>query len=390
VSFGEEWFLQGFLLPIEEGHLNLAEAVLDLAGGFSTVEEISQVLEFPKESSRAVQVFSLNHTLLTDEQGRFKFAGTEGRTEWCLPRVAESRPLRFEKGPKDISLDHVLDDVVEILGDGMATGEAGGAVSRWSHVLTFYDWHWGHLPYDKDASELFFPPLFEDQGCIRLQFLFPDSGEVFPVVLHYPTERELGWLGSGELREFFESREVVPGATILIESTASSGSEHLYQISYYPAPFTKLEMLDYEESGRPVFRRMNVRCEVDEERSLPRSRFSALETLMLLDEDKRRAVVPLLTAAFQRVGEKLLRGLGIVYRASLTDLFVATNIERPFPETILRAIFEQRAYPCFYLDDEGFYLYDPGRSEMAVGTVRLTRDEAILDTGSLDLLREMD
>jgi hypothetical protein len=386
VNFADEWFLRGFLLPIEQGHLNLAEAVLDLAGGFSTVDEMLQVLELPKESSLAVQTFSLNYHLLTDEQGRFEFAGTKDRTEWCLPRVEESRALRFEKGPKDISRDHVVDKVVEILGDGVEINEVGGGIEQWSHVLTFYDWYWGHLPYNRGASELFVKPLFEDQGRVRLQFRFRDSGEVFPGVLHYPKERESGWLGSGELRQFFEERELVPGATILIERTASSDTDHLYQISYYPASFTKLEMLDYEEGGQPVFRRINVRCEVDEEMSLPRSRFSALETLRLLEEDERRETLPLLFAAFQRVGEKLLKGLGIVYRASLSDLFVATNIERPFSETIIRAIFEQRAYSCFYLDEEGFYVYDPSRSKVEVNRVRLTRDDAILDTGSSKLL----
>ncbi len=140
-------------------------------------------------------------------------------------------------------------------------------------------------------------------------------------------------------------------------------------------------MLDYEEGGQPVFRRLNVRCEVDEEMSLPRSRFTALETLKLLDQDERHVTASLLAAAFQRVAEKILRGLGIVYRASFADLFVATNIERPLPGTILRAIFEQGVYPCFYLDEEGSYIYDPSQSETQVSKIRLTRQEAILAAG---------
>jgi len=385
VSFGEEWFLRGFLLPIQQGHLNLAEAVLDLAGGFSSSEEMVDVLEMPRESGRAVQMFSLNHALATDEQGRFKFAGTEGRMEWCLPRVAETRPLRFEKGPKDISLDHVLDEVVEIVVLGAPTGGTSEAVQRWSHVLTFYDWHWGHLPYDKGARDLFVRPLLEDQRCTRVRLRFGKDGEIFSVILHYPTDRQMGWWGSAELRAFFEAKELAPGATIVVERTANSDSEGLYEIDYYPAPATKLEMLDYEESGQPVFRRIGVRCEIDEEMSLPRSRFSALETLKLLDEGERRVTPSLLAAAFQRVGEKMLRGLGIVYRASFNELFVASNIERPLPATMLRAIFEQGAYPCFYVDTDGYCVYDPSRSQAEVSKVRLTMDEAILDAGSSDL-----
>lgn len=383
VSFGGDWFLRGFLLPIEEGHLNLAEAVLDLATGFSMTEEILEVLEMPKESGRAVQMFSLNNALASDELGRFKFAGTRDRTAWCLPKVTETRSLRFDRGPKDICEDHVLDDVIEIVREGVSAGGEGGAVQRWSHVLTFYDWYWGHLPYDKGARDVLVQPLFEDQQCVRLQLRFPSGGEVFPAILYYPAERQLGWWGSAELRDFFETQELAPGATIVIEATATSDREGLYEISYHPASATKLEMLDYEEGSQPVFRRIAVRCEVDEEMSLPRSRFSALETLKPLDQDERRATPSLLATGFQRVGEKLLRGLGIVYRASFTDLFVATNIERPFPGTVLRGIFEQQAYACFYVDQDGFYVYDPSRSEAEVNKVRLTWEEAILNAGSL-------
>lgn len=382
VSFGDEWFLRGFLLPIEEGHLNLAEAVLDLALGFSTAEEILQVLEMPAGTGRGVQMFSLNHALANDERNRFRFAGTKQRMEWCLPRVADTKALRFDKGPAEISRDHILDDVVEIVGHMGPGREPPEGVRRMSHVLTFYDWYWGHLPYDRAARALLVRPLLPGQESTRLHLLHRSSGHVFPVVLHYPKERQSGWWGSAELREFFETRELAPGATIVVEATPTSQTEGLYEIDYYPAPATKLEMLDYEEGGQPVFRRISVRCEIDEDMSLTRSRFSGLETLRLLAENERRTTVHLLAAAFQRVGEKVLRGPAIVYRAGFGDLFVAANIERPSSKAILEAIFDQQPYPCFYRDEEGYYVYDPSRGATRLSKVRLSMDEAILDAGN--------
>jgi hypothetical protein len=90
----------------------------------------------------------------------------------------------------------------------------------------------------------------------------------------------------------------------------------------------------------------------------------------------------LLKTAFQRVAEKLLRGPGIVYRATFSDLYVATNIERPLPATILEAIFRQEMYPCFYVDVDGYYVHDPGKSDALVNRARLTWSEAILDSRS--------
>jgi hypothetical protein len=381
-NFGEEWFLKGFMLPVEEGHLNLAEAVLDLAAGFSSADEILKVLEMPRETSQAVQLFSLNHALASDEQARFRFAGTKTRREWCLPRVADSRPLRYDRGPMDISRDHQLDQVVEIVSDESAEPDGHADVNEWTHVLSFYDWYWGHLPYDRGAKDVLPDPLLEDQACVRVQLRSGPDEDVLPVVVYYPSEGCLGWWGSPELRRFFEAKELAPGATVIIRRTSTSETEGIYQIEYLPGPATRMEMLDYDEARQPVFRRLNLKCAVNEEMALTRSRFSALEALRLLDESERHVTSLLLKTAFQRVGEKLLRGLGIVYRASFTDLLVATNIERPLPGTILQAIFEQEVYPCFLIDEDGHYAYDPGKSDIEAKKVRLMWDQAILDSGS--------
>ena len=382
VRFGDEWFLQGFLLPLEEGHLNLAEAVLDLAGGFSPAQEVLNVLDMPAETSQAVQMFSLNYTMASDKQDRFRFTGTDGRMVWCLPRVADSIPLRFQKTPLDVSRDHVLDDIVEISTEGPPERQPRVDMAQWSHTLTFYDWYWGHLPFNWAARNLLLEPLLGEQTCVQLHLRFAKGDEIFPVVVHYPSECQLGWWGSTGLRGFFEQRELGPGATVRVRRTSSSRTEGLYEIDFAEGPPTRIEMLDYDEGGQPAFRRISLRCSLDDERTLTRSRFSALEALKLLNENDRRVAPLLLKTAFVRVAEKLLRGLGIVYRASLIDLLLATNVERPFSETVLQAIFEQEVYPCFYRDEEGYYVYDPGKSAMPVGKARLTWEEAILDPAS--------
>ena len=381
VNFGGEWFLKGFVLQIQEGHLNLAEAVLDLASGYAGAQEILDVLEMPADTSVAVQMFSLNHALSSDEAERFEFSGTKSRMEWRLPRVADAKTLRFNRGPNDISLDHTLDEAVEIATDKPLERVAKRPLKEWSHVLTFYDWYWGHLPFDAEARDLLDAPLLTGQSCSRVELRPASGGEAFPAIVYYPSERQLGWWGSAELRGFFETHELAPGATMKVRRTSSVDGS--YEIDYLSGPATRMEMLDYEEGGQPVFRRLSLKCQLEEELSLPRSRFSALEALGLLPEEKRRVTSLLLKTAFQRVGEKLLRGAGIVYRASFTDLYVAANIERPLSATILKAIFEQGTYPCFYIDEDGYYVHNPGRSDVQVSRVRLAWDEAILDSRSL-------
>ncbi|MDH4209628.1 MAG: hypothetical protein OEV76_12185, partial [Anaerolineae bacterium] len=232
LRFGEEWFLQGFLLPLEEGHLNLAEAVLDLAGGFAPAQEILSVLDMPAETSHAVQMFSLNYTMASDKEDRFRFGGTDSRMVWCLPRVADSRPLRFAKTPLDVSREHVLDDVIEISPEGNPESQTRTETSQWSHTLTFYDWYWGHLPFDQAARNLLVEPLLSEQSCGHLRLRFAKGDEVFPVAVYYPSARQMGWWGSAGLRGFFEQHELGPGATVRVRSTPSSQSEGLYEIDF--------------------------------------------------------------------------------------------------------------------------------------------------------------
>jgi len=263
--------------------------------------------------------------------------------------------------------------------EGLHEPEKHLDLAQWSHILTFYDWYWGHLPYNKGARDMLVEPLVEDQARVRLELRLSGGDEVIPVVLYFPSDRQMGWWGSAELRAFFEKYDLGPGAKVKIRRTPSSHVDGVYEIDFAPAKATRVEMLDYDEGHQPVFRRITLRCELDEEWTLTRSRFSALEALRLLDEKEKGAASLLLKTAFQRVGEKLLRGVGIVYRASFTDLLVASNIERPFPATLVQAIFEQDAYPCFYQDEEDYYFYDPGRSDVPVRKVRLTWNESILD-----------
>jgi len=59
-SFRGEWFLKGLLAEVHEGHLNIAEAMLDVKGIPLPAQELLQELDLPAEISPAAQVFSLN------------------------------------------------------------------------------------------------------------------------------------------------------------------------------------------------------------------------------------------------------------------------------------------------------------------------------------------
>jgi hypothetical protein len=81
-----KWFPRSLLVEINEGQLNIAEAILDMNGGGPLpTEALLPELGMPAEVNRALQIFSLNQALFTDE--RFDEVGPAGEVLWFLNRL---------------------------------------------------------------------------------------------------------------------------------------------------------------------------------------------------------------------------------------------------------------------------------------------------------------
>jgi hypothetical protein len=111
VSLAGQWFLQDLLLEISPGQLNVAEAVLDEAGGGPLpAEALIGYLDIPKEVHPQLALFSLNHALFEDE--RFDEVGPAGQILWYLRRLEPAEildpPARLR--PRQVEYDHRLLD----------------------------------------------------------------------------------------------------------------------------------------------------------------------------------------------------------------------------------------------------------------------------------------
>ena len=100
-----KWFPRSLLVEINEGQLNIAEAILDMNGGGPLpTEALLPELGLPAEVNRALQVFSLNYALFSDE--RFDEVGPSGEVLWFLNRLEPAdvitTPARLKYIPLDI------------------------------------------------------------------------------------------------------------------------------------------------------------------------------------------------------------------------------------------------------------------------------------------------
>jgi hypothetical protein len=82
VTNGREWLPRALLVDIHEGHLNIAEAMIDMVGSSLTSQELLPELEIESNTSEAIKTFSLNYVLAQDN--RFKNVGSELEPKWEL------------------------------------------------------------------------------------------------------------------------------------------------------------------------------------------------------------------------------------------------------------------------------------------------------------------
>ena len=102
IRLADKWFRRDLLVEVHEGHLNLAEAVLDVAGGGPLpTEALLGDVELPEEISPQLRAFSLNYTLQQDQ--RFDEVGPSGEVLWYLrrlePEAALSTPVYLQYTP---------------------------------------------------------------------------------------------------------------------------------------------------------------------------------------------------------------------------------------------------------------------------------------------------
>jgi len=215
VQVAGRWFPRALLVDVNVGHLNLAEAVLDEAGGkpLPTNELIEQV-EMPGNVNPKLIEFSLNNSLLED--GRFDEVGPTGEVLWFLKRLEPEDvrqipvPLRYTMIPYDrsvmspamLALESELDD--ELAEVPASAGEINEAVIS----LSYPHWRAGTLPVSARVRGLF-PTAYYTP---RVRFTLVDglSHEEMPAWV----VRQHGYVVG--LGKFYQKYGVMPGSLISV------------------------------------------------------------------------------------------------------------------------------------------------------------------------------
>ena len=223
VRIAGRWFPRALLVDVNVGHLNLAEAVLDMSAGepLPTAALLKDVA-LPDGVNPRLAEFSLNFALQEDD--RFDEVGPAGQVLWCLRRLepegVREVPLYLRYSSMDYDRDMLSPQMIALekqLDDELSYVEGGGSVDvkEVTVSLIFPHLRAGTLPLSARVKPLF-PTAYESP---RVRFTLVDG----------KTKQKMpGWVVREHryvygLRDWYKANDLIPGSLIHIRRGENMG-----------------------------------------------------------------------------------------------------------------------------------------------------------------------
>jgi hypothetical protein len=342
--FGDKWGNEDRVHRLSRGELRRIKDYIEEQEQPLTDETLVQDILGVRPTNPDYQstLFGLNFRLSRERD--FEFVGTNDQRFWSTTNLPAIGTLL--RKPNDIGTDY------RYLADaGSHETAEHRSVTSVDHVVTFYEYVHGLLPYDEELQKLVPAPMLDEQRNAVFTFEIPQTYTTYLVELRYPTPNRGGFfLGLDDF--YFES--IVPGAIITISATENDGH---YKVEFLNVgeQSDRLLELDDKRSPRYHFRPTTYACAVDDAWLLNEDRFPNLGSEKPLADKVRRRNDSVVEATFERVGMDDGDG-GLL--ASFEDLLAAVNIERPFSAALLHEVLE--SMDSVSGDDANGYTYAKG------------------------------
>jgi len=327
VRLAGKWFRKDLLVEVHVGHLNLAEAVLDVAGGGPLpTEGLLGDLELPEEITPQLRVFSLNYALQEDE--RFDEVGPAGEVLWFLQRMepegVQSVPAHLQYQPLEydpalltsemVALERQLDDEWS---DLTAPTEAPESVTI---VLTHPHWRSGTLPLSNRLAGVF--PTGRTHR-IRFTLVDGDDDEEIPA-----------WVvGEGRyvygLEEWYQANDIVAGAYLELARGEKPGTVVIRHRGRRPRREWVRVALPVEGQLTFEVRKKLIACEYDELMIVAEEDPAAMDSLWARAHEKGASLSTLVTEVFPELAK--LSPQGTVHAATLYSAINAVLRTPPGP-----------------------------------------------------------
>jgi hypothetical protein len=216
VRIAGRWFPRALLVDINAGHLNLAEAILDMAaGGPLSTDVLLEQVGLSTTDNKNLTEFSMD--LALQEDSRFDEVGPAGEVIWFLNRLEPEAVLKIPPSLRYTKIDFdrniLTKEMLELeakIEDELSPRPAGldHQLDEVDLPLIYPHWRAGTLPLSRRIETLF-PTAYE---APRIRFLLVDG---------LTKEKFQGWVVRNNryvygLKEWYESKGVIPGSIIKI------------------------------------------------------------------------------------------------------------------------------------------------------------------------------
>ncbi len=341
-------------MDINIGHLNLAEAVLDMTGGGPLpTSAILEQIDIPANVNPKLLEFSMDFALQEDE--RFDEVGAAGQVLWFLRRLEPAEVLepplylRYSEIEHDralltedmLALERELDDELSPL-EGKISPADEVAVR-----LIYPHWRAGTLPLSLRLKPLF--PTAYEAPRIRFTLVDGSSGEKFPAWVVRPNRYVYG------LGEWYRKNGLQPGSIIRVQRGQKAGEVIIHSDTHRPIREWVRTVLVGSDGGI-VFAmlKQNVQSKFDERMLIAIPDVEALDHVwMQMGKDR---------LPFEKVVVNTVRELAKLNpqgHVHASELYAAVNVVRRCPPGPILALLASR--PWFvHLGDLYFRYREPG------------------------------
>ncbi|MCB9160998.1 MAG: hypothetical protein H6644_14325 [Caldilineaceae bacterium] len=165
VQVNDTWLLADMLAEVHVGHLNLAEAMIEVEGQPMGAEELMPDLGLDENVSIPMRLISLNHGLAQDK--RFDQIYHQGRATWFLkrleiaevaktPALLRYKPVPYNRSLLSVDLLQIEWELDDEWGESTLSSEIPSIVPNTSFTLTYPHRRYGTIPLS-GRTRNFFP-----------------------------------------------------------------------------------------------------------------------------------------------------------------------------------------------------------------------------------------
>lgn len=329
VCIARHYFPKALLFDISVGHLNLCEAVLEMAsGGPLTTLQLIEQIEISTSNNTNLTEFSLNYALEMD--GRFDEVGPSGKTLWFLKRL---EPGEVQKPP--FSLQYIypqvessqdtpgLSELSHLVFDELDNDKSDQQVDEIIISLSYPHWRAGTLPLTNRVKDLF--PTAYETPRVKFEFKDGNNSENFSGWVVRPHKYVFG------LKNWYEQQGVIPGSNITIRRSKNPG-EVIVMTTKSKNSRDWIRTVLVGNDGGLVFALLKqvISCTFDDRMAIMITDVEAIDSIWQNSNRNKQPVEKVILSIMREMGK-----LNLQNQIHAQELYSSVNVVRRVPPSLI-------------------------------------------------------